>query len=304
MRRALQGATQQLGSECRDVEGLGVSLRLQLHLCRGEFRGIEQGRAADVPGTGAAREREFPPGTCCERFGEQWPCQLLPVQLQVKAGFGHGKVYVAACLQPCRLFRQRQLQCPNVQLPRLQFNIERCVNTVGLGIAAVAGPADMQLLQWPRKGEHGVDLQRRPVAADVGQGAVLQCQPAIELRCIEDIDQGQLGMGAIGWQDLLGQHEPAQAAFDVRAGGESRQCVGVPLPVERTLQGVVILHLQAGVPLKAEAGCSHCQVGECQSATAGAGGEGYVLQLQRLAIRRADDGHLADVQGIQSQAQG
>ena len=111
-------------------------------------------------------------------------------------------------------------------------------------------------------------------------------------------------MSAVGWQDVLDQYEPAQAACDVRVDGEGRQRFGLPLPVERALQGVVILHLQAGVALEGKAGCSQCQAVECQPGTAGTGGESYVLQLQRFAIRYADDGHSADVQCIQTQLQG
>ena len=133
--------------ECRDVECLEVSLTLQLELSRGVFRGIEQSRCADVIGAGVACECQFPPGTACNRFGMQWPGQFLPVRLQVKAGFGRGEINVAPHPQSCGLFRHGQLQCLNVQLRRLQFSIERCVNTVALCIPAVAGAADMQLLE-------------------------------------------------------------------------------------------------------------------------------------------------------------
>ena len=90
----------------------------------------------------------------------------------------------------------------------------------------------MQLPERSLKSEFCTDLQLRPVTVDAGQCAVMQCQCAIDLRCVEDVDQGQLGMGTVRWQDILDQYKPAQAAFEVRAGGDGRQCVGMPLPVK------------------------------------------------------------------------
>ena len=108
-------------------------------------------------GIGVTCECQFTPDTACSWFSVQWPGQFLPVCLQVKAGFGHCEINVAPQLQPCGLFRYGQLQCLDVQPLWLQFSIERCVNTVGLCILAVAGSADMQLFERSRKGEHSAD---------------------------------------------------------------------------------------------------------------------------------------------------